>query len=1196
LDYTENVCPGTTLSWTTGEYCVADHNVYFGTGLSDVDGEAIPYLARYGSNSVTPSLELDTTYYWRVEEVNDACDASPWPGVIWQFTTNDGNAFDLSPADGLRGVTPDVTLDWTPGCLADSHTVYIGTDFSDVENGTGGTDKGSQSPGYDPDLERFTSYYWRVEEVNGANTWPGEVRSFRTGYGGVLMYYKFDGSEGFDVPSPITDDTGKVTFTKYTDTGWVKYSESNPIINAASGTSGNFDPNAGLYRLDPCDPNGWDYLRLDGYQYTIEMWLKPEVLSPAHGDITLIGKRGSWNIQINDPNPGENDTAYRWNHAGNDESMFDDSAVEGEWAHLAAVYNQIDDSGQRMQFYLNGMLQASTGETSLNPADNNMVTIGMEELADGNFTGFFDGLIDELRVLDVALTPCDFLTVPGPEWASCPSPANGEEGVDPCDPSLSLTWTSGIYCVADHNIYFGTSLSYVDENADPCVAHHGSNSWTLPALEFGKTYYWRVDEINDSCGASPWVGVIWQFTTRYEILDPNLLLWYKFDETSGDEVFDSSGHGLHGDGAGIDNEDWEPNNGWDGGCLSFGGDERVDVPLTVLSSVDDEITIAVWLNGGNNSGDNWVFSTGYTYFAEAAVPTGSGDVYWRAGNDTNDVLKWDDATPIGWRGDWHHFAFVKDENAGTMSIYFDGLLVDSNTGTSDTLAYTRNRDFELGEKDGDGYVGKIDDFRIYDYAMSADEVAALFRGGVLCAAWGPGPHNGQVDVAYDVKLIWRLGDYAGSHDVYFGTNWDDINDVNSSNYASYPNVDYNHTDACSYDPGLLDLDQIYYWRVDEVNDTNGHICWGRIWKFTVAEYITIDDMEDYTGSWYGEGDHPLDEGWADYYANGTNALITLQTSSPVLDEQSMEYFYDNAYTHPLGYCSEIQSLELSPTDWASPGVKMLMLWFYGWPDNDVNDTEQMYVGVEDDAGLYAELRYGDNEDEDMNDIKIEDWQTWGMPLTYFSDGNFAAVANDVSLTDVNMLVIGFGERNGSLPGGSGYVYFDDIRLYQPTCLPDKAKPEGDLNNDCKVDFDDVEIMADEWLEGDVNLGEVKEPCDANLVGWWKLDDGGGDTAADSSGKNHHGTLQVIDVNVWWVSGRNDVNSALEFDGGRVRVPDHQDLRPLHQVSASAWIYYFEQQEAARVVVKGADNKECYEIEVSDDDSLVFHVRDGNDPN
>jgi hypothetical protein len=76
---------------------------------------------------------------------------------------------------------------------------------------------------------------------------------------------------------------------------------------------------------------------------------------------------------------------------------------------------------------------------------------------------------------------------------------------------------------------------------------------------------------------------------------------------------------------------------------------------------------------------------------------------------------------------------------------------------------------------------------------------------------------------------------------------------------------------------------------------------------------------------------------------------------------------------------------------------------------------------------------------------------------------------------------------------------------------------------------------------------------------------------------------------------NDVNYALDFDGGRVRVPDHQDLRPMHQVSACAWIKYAEKQDSSRVVVKGADNKEAFCLEIDGDD-LTFYVRDGNDPN
>jgi hypothetical protein len=268
----------------------------------------------------------------------------------------------------------------------------------------------------------------------------------------------------------------------------------------------------------------------------------------------------------------------------------------------------------------------------------------------------------------------------------------------------------------------------------------------------------------------------------------------------------------------------------------------------------------------------------------------------------------------------------------------------------------------------------------------------------------------------------------------------------------------------------------------------------------------------------------------------------------------------------------------------------LTLWFYGDSDNDAGDTEQMYVGAEDDAGLYAELRYGDNEGEDMNDIKIRDWQTWDARLAYFSDSNFAAEANDVNLAEVSEIVIGFGERNGSQPGGSGYVWFDDIRVYSSSCRIDKVQPEGDLDNDCRVDFDDVEIMADDWLESDI-LVEVEEPPDANLLGWWKLDEGIGSFAEDFSDYDNHGTLEINDVNVYWVAGYN--GNALEFVGGKVRVPDAEALRPLDEVSACAWINFSEGQSNARVVVKGENDYEAYDIEINGY-RLKFLVRDGGD--
>jgi len=169
------------------------------------------------------------------------------------------------------------------------------------------------------------------------------------------------------------------------------------------------------------------------------------------------------------------------------------------------------------------------------------------------------------------------------------------------------------------------------------------------------------------------------------------------------------------------------------------------------------------------------------------------------------------------------------------------------------------------------------------------------------------------------------------------------------------------------------------------------------------------------------------------------------------------------------------------------------------------------------------------------------------------------------------------------------VYFDDIRLYPRKCVASRLKPVGDLTNDCVVDFDDLMLVADDWLDSDVTFDAVTEPSTNGLVGWWKLDEGSGYTAADSSGQDNNG---VLEGKVSWAAGH--AGSALDFDGGRVLVPDAPELRPTDVVSACAWVYFSDSQDNARLVVKGGDNHETFGLEVNGSDELVFHVRDVND--
>ncbi|MHC4676155.1 MAG: LamG domain-containing protein, partial [Planctomycetota bacterium] len=607
--WARGACPtALQLSWKTGPETQDPngHDVYFSTdydAVKNANRDSDPYgvlvFEGYDSNTYPESgglaLDFGTTYYWRIDEVNDNNTASPWKGNVWRFTTEDGNASDPDPPDGRRGVNPaDVVLRWTPSCIATvNQVVYFSTDFDDVNimNPTAIEDTVSATDNNCPvgALEKYTSYYWRIKTDTGGN---GEVWSFRTGYGGLLLEMLFDGgTPGNDILSPLTDTSGNnLQFTKYTNGGSLKYAE--PRFAPVGGTSADFDPNVGLYRLDPCDANGWDYLRLDGYQYTIQLWVKPEVL-PDGGRPRVVHKsQSSWAIEIDN---GDRQVVFR--HANNTLGMPDDFMRAGEWHHLTAIYDATA-SAEELRIYVDGILFDNTEDAgSPNPADNTeRVTIGYRQLDDVNVGDFFDGLIDELKIWDMVVLPVL-------ECSIDPSPS---VGADRLDPNLVLSWTPGPFA-GQHDVYLGS-----DPNN---IVHVGTvDGNTYPAdsnllLEFGKTYYWRVDDVN---GGDTYEGVVWRFSTTSPIEDPNMWLWYKFDDTSDNEPIDSSGHYFHGDGDDFDDDTWDPNDGRFPGCINMDSDQRIDIPLEAfVGKIHKEASVSVWVKGASRPGsNNWLFGIG----------------------------------------------------------------------------------------------------------------------------------------------------------------------------------------------------------------------------------------------------------------------------------------------------------------------------------------------------------------------------------------------------------------------------------------------------------------------------------------------------------------------------------------------------------------------------------------------------------
>ncbi|NOR65870.1 MAG: hypothetical protein GQ528_00760 [Woeseiaceae bacterium] len=177
-----------TMTWFAGDFA-ASHDVYFSDNFDDAyngTGDAFranqdgtDYIVGFPGFPYPDGLVPGTTYYWRIDEVNDADPNSPWKGPVWSFAIPPKTAFNPDPADGAEFVDPNASFSWTPGFGAKLHTVYMGANFDDVNNAAGGMLLGSTS--YSPAaLESEKVYYWRVDEFDPPFTHKGDVWGFTT--------------------------------------------------------------------------------------------------------------------------------------------------------------------------------------------------------------------------------------------------------------------------------------------------------------------------------------------------------------------------------------------------------------------------------------------------------------------------------------------------------------------------------------------------------------------------------------------------------------------------------------------------------------------------------------------------------------------------------------------------------------------------------------------------------------------------------------------------------------------------------------------------------------------------------------------------------------------------------------------------------------------------------------------------------
>ncbi len=621
--------------------------------------------------------------------------------------------------------------------------------------------------------------------------------------------------------------------------------------------------------------------------------------------------------------------------------------------------------------------------------------------------------------------------------ASEPIPADGSIHEDTW---ANLAWTPG-ETAASHDVYFGESFNDVDTGAEGTFMGNqtspflvvGFPGFPIPeGLVLGTTYYWRVDEI-EADGTTIHKGDVWSFTvppkTGYNPSPIDGAMWVDLNPTLSWRP--GSGAKMHTVYFG---DNFDDVNNATGGTPQVSATYTLDtleMGKTYYWRVDEFDVIET------HTGDVWSFTT----------TDGSGGIKGEYFRNTDlsgtpalsridpdvDISLSGDTSPgepipgDGWSARWtadleiivaDTFTFAVNCQDGTR-LWIDGkFMIDQWVIPTVTSKYyslpiylekgVHSLLVEYFDSGGDAVE------QLYWSTPTMDE--QIIPAGPLqppLRAGSPNPPKGAVDVSQTPILSWLPGYQAASHQIYFGT---DENAVLNAAAGSPEDKGTKDLGLESYEPGLLEWDTTYYWRVDEVNDANPDSPWtGAVWSFTTANFLVIDDMESYNDLLpddYPDTANRIYDSWWDGWKDPANGSQVGHLDAPFAEQtivhsglQSMPFAYNNAVGK-----SETTFTLTDKRDWTVKGVTTLSIWFYGDPDNA---AESLYVALNGTAVVTH-----DNPEAAQKAM----WTEWIIDLQAFAD-------QGVDLTNVNTIAIGLGDKNNPQPGGTGTMYFDDIALH-----------------------------------------------------------------------------------------------------------------------------------------------------------------------
>ena len=400
-----------------------------------------------------------------------------------------------------------------------------------------------------------------------------------------------------------------------------------------------------------------------------------------------------------------------------------DTFDDGRW-HLATwvIDTALPVATDRVKVFVDGERVTSMSVYNAPTQDANIplraaipLTIGARMVE--SYWRFFDGLIDDARIYDRALTEVEVQVL-----AEAPPVAEGDAYAVEIDGSLNVAAPGVLdndYDVNDDaitaDLVSDVSNGTLALNADGSFTHTPNATWTGTDSFTYRAY--DGSEYSDPATV----------TIAVTSLTDGLVAHWMFDEGTGTTAADSSGNGN--DGTLVNGPVWV--DGIEGGALDFDGDDDYVDCGDVLNDVAFPFSVSTWFRR-RGAGDRWLFHSDdggqYAGFWLLVNDNGQMELAYGDGSGTGsgDYRSKQSTTAIGPER-WAHVAAVAD-SVGDITVYIDGedaggTYYGSTTSMAHDAGPARAAMRTLW---GPTYAdGTLDDLRVYDRALTGEEVAAL---------------------------------------------------------------------------------------------------------------------------------------------------------------------------------------------------------------------------------------------------------------------------------------------------------------------------------------------------------------------------------------------------------------------------------------------------------------------------------------